>query len=392
MRGGGLLTGIISRLVNRGVVITSPHSIYISPLIKTALHSRGIHNGGILIGRILNSERNIFWNPNKSMSPHVIVVGPTGSGKTETLTSIATRMNMIFSVTVLMIDIKGDIASRLSRRGHRFHMIDISRTPLGSLYPFYVEPLTRAGQVFESIVSSYEITDMRIQASIYRALRGAFERKPLPTWGHVASEVAREEDSVRTMVFRIVDEISQLDGGRQAIGHYEIREREVNIVSLARISKEREEMLGYAMNMVFQDMINYMSARNIDPGRVRGALVIDEAWILSRHGRSAGRVLNLVKLSRGYGLSVLLATQSFRDLGDMWDRILENSGLLIVLNNPSNRFWRDASNFLKIDRGVIRDLMVVMGRGDAIIRILPDPRPIPVSLENEVEKTAELDL
>jgi DNA helicase HerA-like ATPase len=137
------------------------------------------------------------------------------------------------------------------------------------------------------------------------------------------------------------------------------------------------------MNIVFQDMLNYMSSRHVDPRYVGGAIVIDEAWILTRKGRSSTRLLNLVKLSRGYGLSVLLATQSFRDFGDDWDRILENSGLLIALSNPSKRFWSDASKFLKIDRETIEELMVVMGRGDALIRILPDPRPLPVSLETE---------
>jgi len=372
---------ILSKAVGRGALASSFYSIYFSPLLKTATHSRGAHNSGILLGRILNSGRNIFWNPNTSMSPHVIVVGPTGSGKTETLISIATKMNMLLSATVLMVDVKGDIEARLSRRGYPYRAIDIPRTPLGSLYPFHIEPSGRAGQVFDAIIASYDVVDVRMQAAIYKALKKAYERSSNPTWQDVLSELAGEDEAVRVMVSRILDEVSYLDGGRQRSGHYGIWEGEVNIISLSRISKEREEVLSYAMNIVFQDMLNYMSTRHADPGRVGGALVIDEAWILSKRGRNAGRLLNLVKLSRGYGLAVLLATQSFRDFGGEWDRILENSGLLIVLSNPSKRFWADASNFLRIDRDVIKELMVIMGRGDALIRVLPDPRPIPVSLE-----------
>jgi DNA helicase HerA-like ATPase len=317
------------------------------------------------------------------MSPHIIVVGPTGSGKTETLISIATKMHSLLSTIILAIDVKGDIEARLLKRGYLFRSIDVPRTPLGSLYPFYIDPSARAGQVFEAIVSSFDVNDIKMQAAIYKAIKRAYEKTPTPTWQNILSELSQEDEHVRIMISRIIDEISYLDGGKQQIGHYEIVEGEINIISLSKISKEKEDTLSYAMNIVFQDMLNYMSSRHVDPRYVGGAIVIDEAWILTRKGRSSTRLLNLVKLSRGYGLSVLLATQSFRDFGDDWDRILENSGLLIALSNPSKRFWSDASKFLKIDRETIEELMVVMGRGDALIRILPDPRPLPVSLETE---------
>ncbi len=370
-------------MIGRPFIALSIHSIYFSPFLRTSLHSRGIHKSGILIGRIINSGRNIFWNPNSSMSPHVIVVGPTGSGKTETLISIATKMHSLLSTTILAIDVKGDIEARLLKRGYSFRSIDVPRTPLGSLYPFYIDPNARVGQVFEAIVSSFDVNDIKMQAAIYKAIKRAYEKTPTPTWQNILSELSQEDEHVRIMISRIIDEISYLDGGKQQVGHYEIVEGEINIISLSKISKEKEETLSYAMNIVFQDMLNYMSSRHVDPRYVGGAIVIDEAWILTRKGRSSTRLLNLVKLSRGYGLSVLLATQSFKDFGDDWDRILENSGLLIALSNPSKRFWSDASKFLKIDRETIEELMVVMGRGDALIRILPDPRPLPVSLETE---------
>jgi len=370
-------------MISRPFIASSIHSIYFSPFLRTSLHSRGIHKSGILIGRIINSGRNVFWNPNSSMSPHIIVVGPTGSGKTETLISIATKMHSLLSTTILAIDVKGDIEARLLKRGYLFRSIDVPRTPLGSLYPFYIDPSARAGQVFEAIVSSFDVNDIKMQAAIYKAIKRAYEKTPTPTWQNILSELSQEDEHVRIMISRIIDEISYLDSGKQQIGHYEIVEGEINIISLSKISKEKEDTLSYAMNIVFQDMLNYMSSRHVDPRYVGGAIVIDEAWILTRKGRSSTRLLNLVKLSRGYGLSVLLATQSFRDFGDDWDRILENSGLLIALSNPSKRFWSDASKFLKIDRETIEELMVVMGRGDALIRILPDPRPLLISLETE---------
>jgi DNA helicase HerA-like ATPase len=303
-------------MISRPFIASSIHSIYFSPFLRTSLHSRGIHKSGILIGRIINSGRNVFWNPNSSMSPHIIVVGPTGSGKTETLISIATKMHSLLSTTILAIDVKGDIEARLLKRGYLFRSIDVPRTPLGSLYPFHIDPSARAGQVFEAIVSSFDVNDIKMQAAIYKAIKRAYEKTPTPTWQNILSELSQEDEHVRIMISRIIDEISYLDGGKQQIGHYEIVEGEINIIPLSKISKEKEETLSYAMNIVFQDMLNYMSSRHVDPRYVGGAIVIDEAWILTRKGRSSTRLLNLVKLSRGYGLSVLLATQGFRDFGD----------------------------------------------------------------------------
>lgn len=372
---------------SRGVRASSSQSIYFSPFLRTSVISRKIHEEGILIGKVIGGDKAVFWNPMRSVSPHVVVVGPTGSGKTESLLSISTRANLIYSLTVLMIDFKGDIASRLLRRGYRVKLVDVPEDPLGTLYPFHVEPLIRASQVFDALEASYDLEDLEVRAAAYKAIRRAFENSHAPSWRDVISSLPHNAGASRDVLLKIFGEVSRLDGTDYK-GHYSIEEGAINVLSLSRLSKEREELLSYAATMVFQDMINYMSSGEADPGRLRGALVIDEAWILLRQGRSSKRILNLVKLSRGYGLSVMMATQSFRDFGDQWERIMDNVGLLIVLNTPSKRFWQDASMFLRIDREAVERLMIVMGRGDAVVRLAPDPRPLPVDLDVDLDAEA----
>ncbi|MEM4485247.1 MAG: ATP-binding protein, partial [Sulfolobales archaeon] len=82
-------------------------------------------------------------------------------------------------------------------------------------------------------------------------------------------------------------------------------------------------------------------------------------------------------------ISISMATQSFKDFGELWDMIAENTGLLIVMSNPSKSFWAEASKFLRIGEKYLEDIMTIMRRGDAIIRILPDPRAIPVSIDKD---------
>jgi len=360
----------------RDEVWTSERAVLFSPLIKNVLLHRNPHKTGIPIGRILNDTRIIFWDPFKAINPHILIVGPTGSGKTETLLAILRRAHIIYNSTIIFVDVKGDIIKRLIEREIDHVLIDIPDTSLGSLEPYYTSSWLRLYQVFDSIVESYEIDDLRLQGALFKILKKVYEKKDVPKWEDVFSEISEEED-LNGIIERILREIASLD--RRDTGHYKIVKNKINVITLRSLSKEREELLRYAINMIFQDMINMTSRENPDD-QVKTFLGLDEAWMLLSRGLSK-RIINLMRLARGYGLSVALATQDFRDFGENWDLIVENIGLLIIMSNPNRNFWREASDFLKINNKLIEDLMILMKRGDAVIRILPDPRPIPISID-----------
>ena len=350
----------------------------ISPLIKTVLLQRAPHKSGILLGRIINDGRIVFWDPAKALNPHILIIGPSGSGKTETLITILKRAHSIYNSTIVFIDVRGDIEKRLSSRSIEFNLIDLSRESLGALIPYYTTPWVRLYQVFDSLIESYEIKDLRLQGILFEILRNAYEYHEKPGWEDVAAELDKKNyDGLNGIVERIIREVAQLENEQNT--HYEIRYNQINIVSLRSLTKEREELLRYAMNLIFQDMINIMSARNPDSS-ISMFLGLDEAWILLSRENSR-RIINLLRLARGYGLSVAIATQSFRDFRDLWDLVVENMGLLVIMSNPNKGFWEEALNFLRIGRKTLEDLITIMRRGDAIIRILPDPRAIPISIE-----------
>jgi len=349
-----------------------------SPLIKTIYISRNPHKTGILIGRIINDGRLVLWDPQKALNPHILIIGPSGSGKTESLITILKRAHSIYGSTVIFIDIRGDIVKRLRERNIDFHLIDIPREPLGALKPYHTSPWIRLYQVFDSIIESYEINDLRLQGIIFEILRDTYEYSYSPEWSDVLSRLnISSHDGLSGIIERIIREINQLD--KYSEKHYEIIQGSVNVISLRSLTKEREELLRFSINMIFQDVMNMMSRNNPDSS-VNTFLGLDEAWILlSRRG--SRRIINLLRLARGYGLSIAMATQSFRDFGDLWDLVVENTGLLIIMNNPNRGFWEESLNFLKIGWRTLEDLITIMKRGDAIIRILPDPRAIPVSIE-----------
>ncbi|MEM1632853.1 MAG: DUF87 domain-containing protein [Sulfolobales archaeon] len=358
----------------------SSSAIIISPLIKNIIQHRNPHKSGIVIGRILNDTRVVFWDPMKAFNPHILIVGPTGSGKTETLITILRRAHEIFGSTVLFVDIRGDIASRLMERGVYYHLIDIPRTSLNSLEPRNTTPWIRVYQIFDSIIESYEINDLRLQGVLFEVLRRSYEKYDKPSWDDIITTLyEKDHDGLNGIIERILREISSLD--TEPGKGYEIRKGEMNVVTMRDLTKEREELLRYAINIFFQDLIN-MASREKPDSQVNIFLGLDEAWILLSR-RTSRRIVNLLRLARGYGISISMATQSFKDFGELWDMIAENTGLLIVMSNPSKSFWAEASKFLRIGEKYLEDIMTIMRRGDAIIRILPDPRAIPVSIDKD---------
>ncbi|MEZ0290637.1 MAG: DUF87 domain-containing protein [Sulfolobales archaeon] len=365
-------------LYKRDSIWLPEKAVIISPLIKNIIQYRNPHKSGVLIGRILNDSRIVLWDPMKSMNPHILIVGPSGSGKTETLITILRRAHEIYNSTVVFVDIKGDISARLRDRGVHYNLIDLPENSLKSLEPRYTMPWIRVYQVFDSIVESYEINDLKLQGIIFEVLKRGYERYDTPSWDEIISILYdRNYDGLNGIIERIFREISSLDSGEG--DRYEIVRGEINIVTMRSLTKEREELLRYAINIIFQDLINIASQEKPD-SLVNIFLGLDEAWILLSRSVSR-RIINLMRIARGYGLSIAMATQSFRDFGSLWDLVVENTGLLIVMSNPNKSFWSEASNFLKIGERYLEDLITIMRRGDAIIRILPDPRAIPVSID-----------
>ncbi len=348
------------------------------------MDSRKGHSSGIVLGRNIISNDIVFWDPNRSISPHVLVVGPTGSGKTETLISIASKLNLASGFTVIFVDVKGDISKRLFDRGYRINYQPIPFRSLDPLYPFFISPDLRIGQIFDTIVAVYNIINPRLQAMLYEVLRSAYDRSYRPSWKSVL-EILRSIDSFRyerSHLERVITEISYLDKGSY---RYEIRWGDINIVSLEHISKEREEILSFATLMVFQDIINYVSNLNPDTKDIGACIVLDEAWLISRSDLGLTKMLNLLKLSRGYGMSVMIAAQSFQDLGKYVSRYIDNVGLLLMMGNPNKYFWVSASRFVKLDRKILTEQALRLGRGEAIIRIMPKPELIPVSLDLDID-------
>jgi len=76
-----------------------------------------------------------------------------------------------------------------------------------------------------------------------------------------------------------------------------------------------------------------------------------------------------------------MASQNIHDLGSRGDVILENVGLLALMNNGDREFWERAKRFAIISDQEIEEDLLFSSRGEALVRFLGDPRPAKVKLD-----------
>ncbi len=341
---------------------------------------------GIYIGKDKSLGTPVFWNIRDALNPHALIVGPTGSGKTELLMALALRIHSVYDIPVLFIDVKGDIESRLRARGFTYRVLRPGIDSLGILYPLCTTPKYRAIQISNAIIQCWGIDKYsKLSYVIHSVLSEGFELCKRPAWNDLV-ELARSRirDYVEAIALvEILEILKTLDPHGFDTHPLVDLGNEILVLSLKLIPRERIELINFVSLIMFQDLINRISALNVDSREIRAVIGVDEIWLTMQLPRDSGLLLSLLRLSRGYGVSVLMTTQSFSDLGPNYHIYLDNVSLLAIMGGSSKKFLKSVRNFMRLTDDDVERLSMIMGQGDAVIRILPDPRPVVVSVDIE---------
>jgi len=73
---------------------------------------------------------------------------------------------------------------------------------------------------------------------------------------------------------------------------------------------------------------------------------------------------------------MMLATQNTEDFGNIYNIYLENAGLIVVFNGGNKEFWNRIQKYMKISEYELENETTFLGKGQALIRFLGDPRPL----------------
>ncbi len=368
--GGGLIGWLLKRIIVKGFIRTASayHLPFMVPALIRGTHRRG-RQAGVYLGKNLSTGEEVFWNLENAPSPHIVVVGPTGSGKTELLAHLASEMNTVYGIRYIVIDAKGEYPGRLSSRGEVFDIIRLEDVSLG-LSKIFKE--SRNPHVITEIISkAFGIVDERLRVKLYNVLRSSISAdNPLEHAASLATLTLDEYSSYK--IREVLDQVASLDVGQQRLIEILSEPNSNVVIDISNVFVKNEKLVR-TLVLVLEAAMKMGLLKAGDEG-IRRLLLLDEAWI---YLGIPGLVSDLMRISRSYGVSVAVATQRIEDI-DKEPGLSSDAGLFIAMSSPSPVYWESVRRYVKISEEIM-ELVNVLERGEGIVRIAPEQAALPVS-------------
>jgi len=334
-------------------------------LLAAPTTSHEIVGEGIYIGIDLDSGSELYWNMLNSPSPHAIVIGPTGSGKTITLMTLAQRIAKTYNASILVIDVKGEykillkgLVDRVSVFNPLSKPIDICNRTLMNILVELLQAILHLNEGSRRFLAEVIKTSCN-SSSLASTLRSI----PVSNIDELGKALeilqlffeSREGVDLFTMLKETLKPRSALVIELGTPVHYDY----VAIIPLFFISAT---LTPQALSTIFNH------------STIKLVLVLDEAWLYIPH-TTRSIITKVLRLARSYGVSILMATQSLEDLGEYKDLILSNCGLLIALASNVKSYWMELAKYLNLSPKLINRALELQEKGEGVALLAPSKTP-----------------
>ena len=347
-----------------------------------AQEMRSVTGSKITLGRNTRTKEIVRWNISKSISPHILIFGSTGSGKTEVLTILAERFIHELSSNTLIMDVKGEYLDRL-----RGKVLKVERFVLGEdtgadlcRFAYTLPEGWRAGILTDLLITSYRLRDdRRIAGILYKALSYSLSFGCEDFAETAQAYLERYGDEY--LSYRAASILLRASGKKyvkdiiDAVMLFNVEKEKAIIIDLSKIMRiDPGTMRLYLSIMVHLIKSLVMRYRGIV--KRPKLIVFDESWMYVKELKD--ELYSIMRLGRSYGLSIAVATQRPDDLESFREVAIDNSGLLIAMASPDEEFWTLLTKYMRLSREDIKYITAGLGRGEGVARISPNPRPVPI--------------
>ncbi|MEM1681255.1 MAG: ATP-binding protein [Sulfolobales archaeon] len=382
----GLLYKIADRL-RKKTVVADLISIPVFTFIPSLGRARSsLRSYGIKLGVDLDSGEEVYWNLGEVTSPHVLVVGPSGIGKTTFLAGLALSLNKA-GLGVLVIDPKNEYKKIFESRGEEvahftlgrnvsIGFVELLKAVRNSLDRDLVEIL------LDIMTSHRELNKRDVFSCLHIALSNL---TTIPEGGDIElinslkrfSRYCSEEYS-EYVISKVLSVLAAVSGSSRGLFSLLKELNGLNVLDVSPILTIDPSLMPLLLKVI---LVAMKTAPTSYPMRTdyHRVIVVDEAWTVLKEG-SLGLLEELIRVGRSFGTVVALATQTARDFTKTLGPLIDNLGLLVVLPSTSAEYWEEVSRLFKVSSERIEKARA-LGRGYAIVRMAPDPRALLIKLD-----------
>ncbi len=308
----------------------------------------------ILLGK--DGGGNVYWTPKKEKNPHFMVVGTSGSGKTETLKAIVHELNTA-RVPSLIIDFHQDFED-VAESILDFSNVTINPLEYGAETPETVMykvshilkkifhlGVQQEGVLQNAIQRAYEQNDIDIRSR---------EQKKTPTFDDVKSvleNMLEEEDSPAHTIDTLLVRLRPLFNTgffaeKKAVPFSQIFGK----TTVLKLKNMPTEEVKYAIAEFFINKLKYELYSRGKTDKLVLYCIIDEAHRLIDERSPLN---DLLRESRKYGTGVILSSQRPSDFSEI---VLANVGGILALQCRLDKDAMFVARQIGVDFELIRGL------------------------------------
>lgn len=302
---------------------------------------------GIPIGIDLETRWPVII-PVKQLNRHMIVIGPTGRGKTTLLASLIEGVVSLADIKVFAIDYKGDLVELLNPVFIK--IVEPREYPINLLAkPDFIDVIEWSLYVSDTLSNILGIEQSYITKILAKIYSGRARK-------YNVKNILLDPD------LSILSPVIELLTGKT---NYHELTNILNTNVLFNVSGYGSSYQNTYTGLLLGIYKKIVLSEKNSSQRI---VVIDEAWRISK----LRILLELVKEGRSRNIGVVLATQN---LSDLPREILENTHLMIIFGSPNEDYRENIRKILGLPRNIVNKL-AYLSVGEAILLNALDPHPI----------------
>lgn len=341
--------------------------------ITMFMHNESKHDG-IYVGIDLVSGATLYWNPLKAFSSHILVVGPTGSGKTQTLLALAYRFRDIYRSSVVFIDVKNEFAEllKLYSRENVIVIDSIKNSlPICFCSDDKNKKINSVAMVVNTLTKIFSLTlsqqKLLRDTLIDICMKCSDVSDVLLNVGEVATDKRLGETmEIITELFNTYQDISENILNISRNGDIYV----VNLKSL--FLRDRIYSSTYTLHFI-KLILEKLDHSVINVPKI--VIVIDELWH-SLPYISDELISILTRYGRSLGITIFMATQGIDDLHPHTDVIASSCGGFISMASHSLSYWQRVKRYLNLSNRSIEKALMLNNQGEAVARFSPQSTPV----------------